>query len=78
MVAQKQTTTKTTRPRAIGATKLAEIMAAGGSIRRGTAIRGRFPVWQWQAFNEKGEFVAPIIWTAVRGFQISNERGVNL
>jgi len=64
-------------PRPIGIQSLTDIMAAGGSIRRGTVLRSAFPTAEWQAFDANGEFVAPVVWTATRGFQVSDLPGIN-
>ena len=63
--------------RLIGINSLIDIVEAGGTLRRGTTIKGWQPVAEWQAFDANGEFVAPVVWTATRGFQISDLPGVN-
>jgi len=45
--------------------QVAAAMAAGGSIRNGTYLRSAFPCWEFQVFNEAGEFVAPVAKSAL-------------
>jgi len=75
--AQARETARKAAPRPIGIQSLTDIMAAGGSIRRGTVLRNWRPIYEWQAFDANGEFVAPVVWTATRGFQVSDQPGIN-
>lgn len=86
MIAQQQTPRQRAKakeaarkaaPRPIGIQSLTDIMATGGTLRRGTVVKGWQPVYEWQAFDSDGKFVAPVIWTATRGFQVSELPGIN-
>lgn len=52
--------------RAIGFDKLAEVMAAGNTIRRGTVLRGAFAEWVWQVFDADGQIIHLARWDAVQ------------
>lgn len=60
-----QTTTKSKRPRPLSMAQVGQAVAAGGTIRRGTVLRGAFPTWEWQVFNAAGEFVAAVSTSAL-------------
>lgn len=64
---------------AIGALALANIIAAGGEVRRGTRLRSARPEWELQAFNQEGEFVAPVTRRVVNlmSLRVSDKKGIN-
>lgn len=61
----------TSRP--MGYTALMAHLDSGSTIRRGTAMGGAFPCWQWQVFDIWGRLIGPVNWRAVN--RAVNERG---
>ena len=74
---------KTAKPRLMGLTALLSHIADGGEVRRGTILKRAFPVWEWQAFDGAGRFVAPVDWRAVHlavdagSLTVSDAKGLN-
>lgn len=65
MVQRIRSSGKVKRPRPLALSAVAQAVAAGATIRRGTVLRSAFPTWEFQVFNKAGEFVAAVAASAL-------------
>lgn len=72
---------KVKRPRPLSMAQVGQAVAAGATIRQGTVLRRAFPCWEWQVFNEAGEFLAPVAASAlpqaITAYGFDQRPGVN-